>query len=77
MGLPKRMSDMEGELSLDLRVDGKKVFDLSFTIVPGWVVKCRFFGPFRTKTLKFTTDPSSTVHHRILSSQDTARATQR
>ena len=39
MGLPERMGDMEGELSLDLRVDGKKVFNLCFTIVPGWVVK--------------------------------------
>ncbi len=31
--------DKEGELSLDLRVDGERVFTLSFTIVPGWVVK--------------------------------------
>jgi hypothetical protein len=28
----------EGELSIHLRVDGKIVFVLSFTIVPGWVV---------------------------------------
>jgi len=28
----------EGELSLHLRVEGKVVFILSFTIVPGWVV---------------------------------------
>jgi uncharacterized protein VirK/YbjX len=30
---------LEGELSLHLRVDGKIVYVLSFTIVPGWVVK--------------------------------------
>jgi hypothetical protein len=39
MALPARSGDMEGELSLDLRVNGKKVFNLCFTIVPGWVVK--------------------------------------
>lgn len=39
MGLPGQRGHLEGELSLDLRVDGKKVFNLSFTIVPGWVVK--------------------------------------
>ena len=39
MGLPDRNVDKEGELSLDLRVDGKKIFDLCFTIVPGWVLK--------------------------------------
>ena len=39
MGLPEQIGDSEGELSLDLRVDGKKVFNLSFTIIPGWVVK--------------------------------------
>jgi uncharacterized protein VirK/YbjX len=39
MGLPEPRGHLEGELSLDLRVDGKKVFNLSFTIVPGWVLK--------------------------------------
>ena len=39
MGLPEQRGHLEGELSLDLRVDGKKIFNLSFTIVPGWVVK--------------------------------------
>jgi uncharacterized protein VirK/YbjX len=39
MGLPETIGDREGELSLDLQVDGRKVFNLSFTIVPGWVVK--------------------------------------
>jgi uncharacterized protein VirK/YbjX len=34
-----RPSFKEGELSLHLRVDGEIVFVLSFTIVPGWVVK--------------------------------------
>jgi len=29
----------EGELSLKLHVDGDIVFDLSFTIIPGWVIK--------------------------------------
>ena len=38
MGLSKP-HDEEGELSLFLRVDGEIVFVLSFTIVPGWVVK--------------------------------------
>ena len=37
--LSEPFGDKEGELSLDLRVNGKKVFNLSFTIVPGWVVK--------------------------------------
>ncbi|MGA8670802.1 MAG: DUF535 family protein, partial [Terracidiphilus sp.] len=36
---PQPPYDKEGELSLDLQVDGKKVFNLSFTIIPGWVVK--------------------------------------
>jgi hypothetical protein len=40
MGL-SRPCNKEGELSLYLRVDGKIVFILSFTIVPGWVVKSR------------------------------------
>ncbi len=39
MDLPEQIGDCEGELSLDLRVNGKKVFNLSFTIIPGWVVK--------------------------------------
>ena len=39
MGLPEAIGDREGELSLDLRVDGKVIFNLSFTIVPGWVAK--------------------------------------
>jgi hypothetical protein len=34
-----RAYDKEGELSLNLHVDGQIVFLLSFTIVPGWVVK--------------------------------------
>jgi len=38
MGL-SRPSYKEGELSLRLRVNGEIVFILSFTIVPGWVVK--------------------------------------
>ena len=39
MGLPGQRGHLEGELSLDLRANGKRVFNLSFTIVPGWVVK--------------------------------------
>ncbi len=39
IGSPKAPHDKEGELSLGLQVDGKKIFDLSFIIVPGWVVK--------------------------------------
>jgi uncharacterized protein VirK/YbjX len=31
--------DKEGEMSLNLQVDGETVFLLSFTIVPGWVVE--------------------------------------
>jgi uncharacterized protein VirK/YbjX len=31
--------DYEGELSLNFEVDNKLVFVLSFTIIPGWVVK--------------------------------------
>jgi hypothetical protein len=38
MGM-SRPSYKEGELSLHLKVDGDIVFVLSFTIVPGWVVK--------------------------------------
>jgi len=36
---PELIGDREGELSLDMQVDGRKVFNLSFAIVPGWVVK--------------------------------------
>jgi uncharacterized protein VirK/YbjX len=39
MGLSEPVGRLEGELSVDLRVDGKRIFNLSFTIVPGWVVK--------------------------------------
>jgi len=39
MGLSEPKGHLEGELSLDLRVDGENVFNLSFTIVPGWVVR--------------------------------------
>jgi uncharacterized protein VirK/YbjX len=38
MGM-SRPSYKEGELSLHLQVDGEIVFVLSFTIIPGWVVK--------------------------------------
>jgi uncharacterized protein VirK/YbjX len=41
MGLPERIDDKEGEMSLDLRVDNRKVCSLSFTIVPGWVVESK------------------------------------
>lgn len=41
LGLPELHFDLEGELSLNLQVDGKKVFNLSFTIVPGWVLKSK------------------------------------
>ncbi len=39
MNFPELPGRLEGELSLDLRVDGERVFTLSFIIVPGWVVK--------------------------------------
>lgn len=39
IGLPKPPFDKEGELSFNLRINGKKVFELSFAIVPGWVVR--------------------------------------
>ena len=39
MGLSRYPHEKEGELSLNLQVDGEKVFNLSFTIVPGWVLK--------------------------------------
>jgi len=38
MGM-SRPSYNEGELSLNLRVDGEIVYILSFTIVPGWMIK--------------------------------------
>jgi uncharacterized protein VirK/YbjX len=38
MGLPKAL-DKEGEMSINLLVDGETVFVLSFAIVPGCVVK--------------------------------------
>jgi uncharacterized protein VirK/YbjX len=34
--------DNEGEMSLNFEVDGRLVFVLSFTIVPGWVVQSEF-----------------------------------
>jgi uncharacterized protein VirK/YbjX len=39
LGLSEPIGDKEGELSLELQVDGRKVFNLSFTVVPGWAVK--------------------------------------
>jgi uncharacterized protein VirK/YbjX len=39
LSLSRYPFEKEGELSLSLEVDGKKVFNLSFTIVPGWVLK--------------------------------------
>jgi uncharacterized protein VirK/YbjX len=39
MGMPEQIGRLEGELSLDLQVDGKDIFNLSFIIIPGWVVK--------------------------------------
>jgi hypothetical protein len=39
LGFPEPYHDKEGELSLNLQVDGKTIFNLSFTIVPGWVLK--------------------------------------
>ena len=39
LGLFEQSGDNEGELSLNLRVDGERIFNLSFTIVPGWVVR--------------------------------------
>lgn len=38
LGSPEPCFDQEGELALNLQVNGKKVFNLSFTIVPGWVL---------------------------------------
>jgi uncharacterized protein len=39
IGSPDENSRLEGELSLNLLVNGKTIFGLSFTIVPGWVVR--------------------------------------
>ncbi|MDE3187983.1 MAG: DUF535 family protein [Acidobacteriota bacterium] len=40
MGLPKPSDcEFEGELSLYLRVNGAPVFNLSCTVVPGWIVE--------------------------------------
>lgn len=39
IGLPRPPIDKEGELSLVLQVNGKRVFSLGFIIVPGWVVE--------------------------------------
>lgn len=39
IGSPERVGDREGELALNIQVDAKKVFNLSFTIIPGWVVQ--------------------------------------
>jgi uncharacterized protein VirK/YbjX len=39
LGSPEPLGRLEGELSLDLRVDGEKIFTLSFTVVPGWVLR--------------------------------------
>ena len=41
MGLTRPPFDKEGELSINLRVNGEIVFVLSFTIAPGWVVNSR------------------------------------
>jgi uncharacterized protein VirK/YbjX len=37
--LSRSPSDKEGELSIHLEMDGDKLYNLSFSIVPGWVVK--------------------------------------
>lgn len=39
MGLPQASRDKEGELSLNMQVDGEAVFNLPCNIVPGWVVR--------------------------------------
>jgi len=39
IGPPDALSRLEGELSLNLLVNGKTIFGLSFTVVPGWVVR--------------------------------------
>ena len=40
MGMSRPIHN-EGEMSLDLQVNGEIVFTLAFTIVPGWVVKSK------------------------------------
>ncbi len=39
IGSPDPNSHLEGELCLNLRLNGKNIFGLSFTVVPGWVVR--------------------------------------
>jgi uncharacterized protein VirK/YbjX len=39
IGSPSPPFDKEGELSIGLQVDGKKILSMCFTIVPGWVLK--------------------------------------
>jgi uncharacterized protein VirK/YbjX len=41
IGLSKPYFDQEGELSLNLQVNGKTIFNLSFTVVPGRVTKSK------------------------------------
>jgi len=49
-----RPFEKEGELSLHLLVDGKSVFVLSFTIVPGWVVRADAEGVLLISRLQGT-----------------------
>jgi uncharacterized protein VirK/YbjX len=39
IGMAKPPFDKEGELSLNLKVDGKSIFHLLFIIAPGWIIK--------------------------------------
>ena len=39
IGTPDALSRLEGELSLNLQVNGKTIFSLSFSVVPGWAVR--------------------------------------
>ena len=41
MGLPRPPWDKEGELSLNFEVNGELVYNLSFNIIPGWVVESK------------------------------------
>jgi len=41
IGLPRPPNDKEGELSLDLKMGSETVFNLSCSIIPGWVVKSK------------------------------------
>jgi uncharacterized protein VirK/YbjX len=43
--------DKEGELSLNLRVDGRLIHVLSFSIVPGWVVAMILCACWRVRLL--------------------------